>query len=86
MCIYPWSNVPGGSFPWGNYVGDKSSERHSGAIYRGIMSGGNYLWDNFPEAIIQRAIIRGAFFLGRKFPRRQLSGGQLEKGCAVDLK
>ena len=48
--IYRWDNVPG----------DKSSKRHSGAIFRGILSGGNYLWGNFPGAIIQGAIICGA--------------------------
>ena len=59
----------GESFPQGNYVGDKSSERHSGAISWGKLSGGNYLRDNFPGAIIQGAIIW-----------RQLSGGQLSGG------
>ena len=28
------------------------------------MSGGNYLWSNFPGPIIQGAIIRGKIFLG----------------------
>ena len=59
----------GESFPRGNDVGGKSSERHSGAISRGKLSGGNYLRDNFPGAIIQGAIIW-----------RQLSGGQLSGG------
>ena len=39
----------GESFPRGNDVGGKSSERHSGAISRGKLSGGNYLRDNFRE-------------------------------------
>ena len=66
--VYPRDNVPGGSFSRGNYVGDKSSERHSGAISRGILSGANYLWDNFPGAILQGAIIRGAIILGGNCP------------------
>ena len=79
-------HVPEGSFPPDNYLGDKSSERHSGDISRGILSEANYLWDNFPGAIIQRAIIRGEFssvaivrgaiFLGGNYRRGQLSGGQ----------
>ena len=39
----------GESFPRGNDVGGKSSERHSGAISQGKLSGGNYLRDNFRE-------------------------------------
>ena len=83
-------HVPEGSFPPDNYLGDKSSERHSGDISRGILSGANYLWDNFPGAIIQRAIIRGEFssvaivrgaiFLGGNYRRGQLSGN-LQKVC-----
>ena len=55
----------GESFPLGNYVGDNSSERHSEAISRGILSGGNYLWDNFQGAIIQGTIPRGGQFSSR---------------------
>ena len=69
--IYPWDNVPGGSFPLGNYVGDKSYKRQFSlrAISRGILSRGNYLWGNFPEAIIQGEIIRWANVRGVIFLR-----------------
>ena len=71
----------GESFPLGNYVGDNSSERHSEAISRGILSGGNYLWDNFQGAIIQGTIPRGgAIFLEGNYPRGQLSVEQLSGG------
>ena len=65
--IYRWDNVPG----------DKSSKTHSGAIFRGILSGGNYLWGNFPGAIIQGAIICGAIFREGE----QLSKGQFSLGA-----
>ena len=69
--IYRWDNVPG----------DKSSKRHSGAIFRGILSGGNYLWGNFPGAIIQGAIICGAIFCrGYQSSRGQLSVGPFSAG------
>ena len=73
----------GQSFPRGNDVGGKSSERHSGAISRGKLSGGNYLRDNFREqssrgqlsegnclggAIVQCPILWGAIFLGGNCP------------------
>ena len=78
----------GGSFPRGNYLGDKSSKRHLGAISRGILSGANYLWDNFPGTIIQGLIIRRAIFLvgncpGRNFPRGQLSLGVIVRGVII---
>ena len=57
-----------GSFSRGNYVGDKSSEMHSGAVSWGILPG-VYPWDNFPGAIIQGAVIRGAIFLEGNCPR-----------------
>ena len=61
--IYPWNNYPGrgSSFPRGNYAGDKSSERQfsSGEIFRGILSGGNYLWGN-----CLKSITRGQFSSG----------------------
>ena len=91
-------NLSLGQFYWGavfltaicprsNYVDDKSSERQSssGAVSRGILSGGNNL-----EAITKEASIHGAIFLGGnysggnclvvnylvgKFPRGQLCGG-----------
>ena len=85
--IYPWDNVPGGSFPRGNYVGDKSSEKQfsSEAICRGILSRGNYLWGNFLRAIIQGVIIRrqfssGAIFLVGSYSQGQFSVGQLSGG------
>ena len=55
----------GGSFSRANYVGNKSPERQfsSAAISRRILSGGNYLWGNYPGAIIQ-----GAIFLGGNCP------------------
>ena len=56
-----------GSFPRGNYVGDKSSEMHSGAVSWGILPG-VYPWENFPGAIIQGAVIRGAIFFGDNCP------------------
>ena len=56
--VFPWDNAPEGSSPRDNYIGAKLSERHSVAISRGIFLGANYLWDNFPGAIIQGAIIR----------------------------
>ena len=67
----------GESFPQGNYVGDKSSERHSGAISWGKLSGGNYLRDNFPGAITQGAII------WRQLSGGQLSGGESSEGAIV---
>ena len=72
----------GESFPQGNYVGDKSSERHSGAISWGKLSGGNYLRDNFPGAIIQGAIIWGQLS-GGQFSLGQLSGGKSSGGAIV---
>ena len=62
--IYPRDNVLGVSFPRGNYVGNKSSERQfsSVAISRVILSGGNYLRDNCPGAIIQGGILLGGNF------------------------
>ena len=71
-------SCPGDSFPRGNYVDNKSSEKQFslGEISRGILSGGNYLWGNFPGAIIRGAIIQGAIS-GEQFSRRQLSEGQL---------
>ena len=42
------------------------------AISRGILSGGNYLWDNCPEAIILGQLSNG-----------QLSGGQLSERAVV---
>ena len=75
--VCPWNNVPGGgSFPQSNYVGDESSERHSGALSKGVLSGGNYFWDNFPGVIIQGEIIRGS----GQFSSRQLSGGNCPGG------
>ena len=81
--IYRWDNVPG----------DKSSKRHSGAIFRGILSGGNYLWGNFPGAIIQGgnylwghfppwiSIIQGAIICGAIFRGgEQSSRGQFSLG------
>ena len=68
----------GESFPLGNYVGDNSSERHSEAISRGILSGGNYLWDNFQGAIIQGTIPQGG-----NFPRGQLSSGAIVRGAII---
>ena len=66
----------GGSFPRRNYAGDKSSERpfSSGTIFRGILSGGNYLWVNFPGAIIH-----GGNFLRGTIIQGQLSGGQFSR-------
>ena len=62
--IYPRDNVLGANFPRGNYVGNKSSERQfsSVAISRVILSGGNYLRDNCPGAIIQGGILLGGNF------------------------
>ena len=53
--------------PRGIFADNKSSEREffSGAISRGLLSRGNYLWSNCLGAIIQ----------GRNIPRGQLSGG-----------
>ena len=80
------------SLPRGNYLGDKSSERLSGAISRGVLSGCNLSLDNFPGAIIQGVAVRGQFisgaivrgaivqgpiFRGDNYPRDQLFGGQL---------
>ena len=74
----------GGSFPRGNCIGDKSSERQfsSRAISRGILSGGSYLWGNFPGAIIQGTTIRGQFSLGT-IVRAQFSGAQFSSGAIV---
>ena len=70
----------GGSFPWGNHVGDKSSKRQffSGGISRGIFLGGNYLGGNFPGGsfhrwqfsageIISEAIVWGAIIWGDNY-------------------
>ena len=56
----------GGSFSRANYVGNKSPERQfsSAAISRRILPGGNYLWGNYPGAIIQGAISSGAIVRG----------------------
>ena len=83
--IYPWDSLSGeeggggGSFPRGNYVGDKSSERQffSGAISRGILSGGNYLWGNCLEGIVRRQFCRG------NYTRGQSSGGQFSSGAII---
>ena len=74
----------GGSFPRGNYIGDKSSERQfsSRAISREILSGGSYLRGNFPGAIIQGTIIRGQFSSGT-IVRAQFSGAQFSSGAIV---
>ena len=81
--------------PRGNYVGNKSSERQSssGAISRGILSGGNYFWSSCPGVIIQGQSSRGqlswgqyssgAIVQGGNFPRGQLSVGQLSSGAIV---
>ena len=65
-----------GSFPRGNCLGNKSSERQfsSGAFFRWILSGGNYVWGNFPGAIIQDP---GDNYPGGNFPCGQFPGGQL---------
>ena len=93
---YPWDFFPGGSFlwtvcPWGNYLGNKSSERqfYSGVISRGILSGGNYLSGNFIEAIIRGNHPGGNYpeviFFGGNYPRGDffrvlLSGGSNHPG------
>ena len=71
----------GGSFPRGNYVGNKSSERpfSSAAISRGILSGGSYFWGDCPGAIIQRAIVWGPNFLGGNCPGGNFPLGQFSK-------
>ena len=81
------------SLPWGNYVGDKSSERLSGAISRGVLSGCNLSLDNFPGAIIQGVAVRGAIHFGcncpggncagANFPRGQLSSGSIVWGPII---
>ena len=65
----------GGSFSLGNCVGNKSSERQFSlsAISRRILSGGNYLWDNYLGAIIQREIVEA--FLGGNCPAGNYLGG-----------
>ena len=65
-----------GSFHRDNYVGEKSSERHSGTISRGILSGGNFLWDNFLGAIIQVALSGGQFSSGA-IVRAQFFSGEI---------
>ena len=74
-----------GSFPRGNYVGDKSSERQFflGAFSRGMLSGSNYLWGNCLGAIIQGQSSKGQLSAGGNFPRGQLSGGQFSFGAIV---
>ena len=69
-------SCPGGSFPRGTYVDNKSSEKQFslGEISRGILSGSNYPRGNYPggnfwgtifqEAIVWGAIIWEAVFLG----------------------
>ena len=86
-----------GSFPRGNSVGNKSSERQSSSVVisRRILPGGNYLWGNCPVAIIQGSIIRGAIFLGRywlggnypgdNFNREQLSSGVIVGGEIIQV-
>ena len=88
--IYPWDHFPGGAvfleanFPLGNYVDDKSSERQfsSGAISRGILSGGNYLWINCPGAIIRVQSSRGNYLEGN-IPRGQLPGVQFSSAAII---
>ena len=77
----------GSSFPRGNYVGNKSSERQfsSATIFRGILSGGSYLWGNCPGTVIQGrgTIVRGAIFLGGNCPGDSFPRGQLSTGAIV---
>ena len=56
-----------GSFPRGNYAGYKLSERQFslGAISMGILSGGNYLWSNCPEATTWGQSSRAQFSEGQ---------------------
>ena len=80
--LFSWREWGGGGsfleaiFPRGNYVGNKSSKKQfsSGAISRGILSGGNFFWVIFWEQSS-----RGQLF-GGNFPRGQLSGGQSSRG------
>ena len=93
-----WAVSLGAICPRGNYVGDKSSERQFtwGAIFRGILSGGNYLWSNCPGAIIQGqsfrgqlswalyssgAIIRGTSFLWGQLSSRAIVRGGNNRGA-----
>ena len=76
-----------GSFPQGNYVGNKLSERKfsSAAISSGMLSGDNYLWGICPGAIIEAAIVRGAIFLegnslGGIYPGTIFLGGNYPRG------
>ena len=74
--IYPWDNFLGGGGQGAvflaaiylrvNYVDDKSPETQFSlaVIFRGILSGANYLWSNCPGAVIRGQSSRG-----------QLSGG-----------
>ena len=90
--IYPWDNVPGCSFPWVTNVGNKSSEKQFslGAIFMGILSGGNLQGDfvrgQLPLKWFSRSNhtlsnYQGAFFLGGNFPLGQLSVEHLSSGA-----
>ena len=86
--IYPWDNflgavIFGAICPRDDDVSNKLSERKlsSRAVSRGILPGGNYLWGNFPEAIIRGqssigAIILRAIFLWGNYLLDHLSEGQ----------
>ena len=75
-------------------MGKKSSERQFslGAISRGILAGGNYLWSNYPGPIIRGQSSRGQLS-ARQYssgaiiiiiiPGRLSGGGQLSSGAII---
>ena len=77
-----WAVFLGAICPRGNYVGDKSFEREFslGAISRGILSGGNYLWGNCPVAIIQGQLSTGQFSSGAIILGGNCAGGNCPRG------
>ena len=93
MGQFSWGAVFCGAIcPRGNSVDDKSSERQfsSGAISRGILSGGNYLWSNCLGAIIlgkssrghlsRRQYYSGAIILRGICPGHNYPGGNFPCG------
>ena len=79
----------GGSFPWGNYVGDKPFKRHSGAISRGILRGAIIFGIIFREQSSKRqfslgAIVWGVIFLwGNRLGGNNPGGNHPGGNCAV---
>ena len=73
-------SCPGGSFPRGNYVDDKPSERQFslGEIYRGLIIFGVI----FREQLSEEQLSRGQLS-GEQFSRRQFSSGAIVWGAII---